>query len=198
MRNVVDSLPDLDLHRIAMALDRLYELIRAVSGRITRLHEGQPSGRRAAQMDQERLRERERQVDRIYAEWRGGAHRNAWLTVLKQLESAEDPVAELGWLYQRIAPWPDARLAGRLAQELLPHLLAARRVSDALRLTAERLKIDAGFRPLTGADAIRLAQLARDGGDRPLARTLLEDFGSHYPNDAGQALAQDLAQQLAR
>ena len=197
-RNVVDSAPDPGLQRIIMALDRLYELIRAVSGRVTRLHEGQPSGRRAAHADQVDLCERKRQVDRIYAEWRGGAHRNAWLTVLKQLESSEDPVAELRWLYDRIAPWPDPRLANRLAQELLPHLLAARRLSEALRLTAERIKIDGNFRPLAGADAIRLAQLARDGGERPLARSLLQDFDEHYPGDAGQALAQDLAQQLSR
>ncbi|MEQ1582065.1 MAG: hypothetical protein ABL964_15845 [Steroidobacteraceae bacterium] len=181
-----------------MSLDRLYELIRTVSGRVKRMHEGVPSGRSAARADGERLRQRERQVDRIYAEWRGGAHENAWLTVLKQLESAQDPVAELHWLFDRIVQWPDPRLANRLAQELLPYLLAARRLSEALKLTAERLKIDVDFRPLSGADAIRLAQLARDAGERPLARSLLNGFDQHYPNDAGWALAQDLAQQLAR
>jgi hypothetical protein len=195
---LLDSPPDPDLQRVTMSLDRLYELIRTVSGRVTRLHEGQPSGRRAARADQERLQDRERQVDRIYAEWRGGAHKNAWLTVLKQLEGAKDPVAELRWLYDRILQWPDPRLANRLAQELLPHLLAARRLSEALRLTAERLKIDVNFRPLSGADAIRLAELARDGGERPLARSLLEGFDQHYPNDTGQALAQDLVRQLMR
>lgn len=43
-------------------------------------------------------------MDRIYAEWRGGAHKNAWLTVLRQLEEAADPVAELRWLYDRAMP----------------------------------------------------------------------------------------------
>jgi hypothetical protein len=181
-----------------MTLDRLYELIRAVSGRVTRLHEGTPSGRKAAHAEDDSQRERERQVDRIYAEWRGGAHRNAWLTVLKQLESVEDPVAELRWLYERIAQWPDPRLANRLAQELLPRLLGDRRYSEALRLAAERIQCDSTFRPLSGAEAIRLAELARDGGERPLARSLLEGFDRHFPNDAGHALAQDLAQQLAR
>lgn len=181
-----------------MNFDRLYELIRGVSARVTRLHEGAPSSRRAARAEEERQRERERQVDRIYAEWRGGAHRNAWLTVLKQLESVEDPVAELRWLYERIARWPDPRLANRLAQELLPHLLGERLLSEALKLTAERVKCDSTFRPLTGADTIRLAQLARDGGERPLARSLLEGFDRHFPNDACQSLAQELAQQLSR
>jgi hypothetical protein len=181
-----------------MTLDRLFELIRTVSARVTRLHEGDPAGRHAGRAEEDRLRRRDRQVDRIYAEWRGGARKNAWLTVLRQLEDAEDPVAELRWLYDRVMPWPDPRLAHRLAQELLPHLLAARRLGEVLRLTAERLKVDAKFRPLAGADAIRLAQLARDAGDRPTARALLEDYDNHYPDDAGQALARELAQRLAR
>lgn len=181
-----------------MTLDRLYELIRTVSGRVTRLHEGDPSGRRAARAEDARLRERDRQVDRIYAEWRGGAHRNAWFTVLKQVEAAEDPVAELGFLYDRIALWPEPGLANRLAQELLPHLLRERRLGEALKLTAERLQADANFRPRAGADALRLAQLARDGGERPTARLLLEGFDRHYPDDPGLALARELQQQLQR
>lgn len=181
-----------------MALDRLYELIRTVSGRVTRLHEGDPSGRRAARAEDARLRERDRQIDRIYAEWRGGARRNAWLTVLKQLEDAEDPVAELRFLYDRIALWPEPGLANRLAQELLPHLLRERRFGEALRLTATRLQADVGFRPRTGADALQLAQLARDGGERPTARLLVGDFERHYPDDAGLALAKTLQQELQR
>ena len=181
-----------------MTLDRLYELIRTVSGRVTRLHEGDPSGRRAARAEDARLRERDRQVDRIYAEWRGGAHRNAWFTVLKQVEAAEDPVAELRFLYDRIALWPEPGLANRLAQELLPHLLRERRLGEALKLTATRLQVDEDFRPRTGADALRLAQLARDGGERPTARLLLEGFDRHYPDDPGLALAKELQQQLQR
>lgn len=181
-----------------MTFDRLYELIRAVSGRVTRWDEGAPSGRRAVRAEEDRLRERDRQVDRIYAEWRGGAHGNAWRTVLRQLEAADDPVAELHWLYGRIATWPDPRLANRLAQHLLPQLLAARRFSEVLNLTAARLQADATFRPLTGAEAIRIAELARDGGERPTARALLSDFERHYPGDAGQPIAAALAQQLAR
>jgi hypothetical protein len=187
-----------DLQRITMTLDRLYELIRTVSGRVTRLHEGDRSGRRAAREEDARLRERDRQVDRIYAEWRGGAHKTAWLTVLEQVEAAEDPVAELRFLYDRIALWPEPGLANRLAEELLAHLLRERRFGEALKLTAARLQADATFRPRAGAETLHLAQLARDGGERPTARLLLEDFDRHYPDDPGSALARELQQQLQR
>lgn len=43
-------------------------------------------------------RTRDRDIDRIYAEWRGGAHANAWNTVLGLVGKSSDPIAELRWL----------------------------------------------------------------------------------------------------
>lgn len=53
-------------------------------------------------------------------------------------------------------------------------------------------------RPIAGADSLRLAQLARDAGDRRVARELLRDFQRFYPNDPGEKAAGVLMQQLEK
>jgi hypothetical protein len=141
-------------------------------------------------------RARDKEIDRIYAEWRGGAHANAWNTVLGLVGKSSDPVAELRWLYQRAAQWPDGRLAERLARELLPRLLAQRSTGEALDLVRERLKKDGRFRPAGSADLLTLVQLARSAGDRATARLLLQDFSKLYPADPAQAMVDRLNTQL--
>jgi hypothetical protein len=141
-------------------------------------------------------RTRDREIDRIYAEWRGGAHANAWKTVLGLVNDSSDPIAELRWLYQRAAQWPDGRLADRLARELLPRLLAKRSTGEALDLARERLRKDARFRPASSADLLTLVELARTAGDRPTARLLLQDFSRLYPGDPAQAMVDRLNTQL--
>ena len=137
-------------------------------------------------------------MQRVFAEWRGGALSNAWHTIEGQLQHSADRADDLRWMFDRAAQWSDPRLAIRLAQELIPLLLAARRRGDALDIARTLLKRDAAFRPLQGVEAIRLAELARDAGDRPAARALLHDFASRYPGDPAQAAASNLAQQLER
>lgn len=149
-----------------------------------------------AAAQQERMRTQ--QVDRIYAEWRGGARETAWQTISTHLAQSADPVSELRWLYERIARWPDPRLANRLAQELLPKLLATRHTGEALDIARARLKTDADFRLPASDDLLNLARLARDAGDRPTARTLLQDFHRLYPNDPKQTAADSLKQQIDR
>ena len=141
-------------------------------------------------------RTRNKEIDRIYAEWRGGAHANAWNTVLGIVGKSSDPMAELRWIYQRAAQWPDGRLADRLAREMLPRLLAARGTGEALNLVRERLKQDAQFRPASSADLLTLIQLARAAGDRATARLLLRDFSKLYPGDPAQAMVDRLNTQL--
>jgi hypothetical protein len=141
-------------------------------------------------------RVRDREMDRIYAEWRGGAHANAWQTVMSLVDKSGDQIAELRWLYQRAAQWPDGRLADRLARELLPRLLAKRIAGEALDLVRERLKKNARFRPAGSADLLTLVQLSRTAGDRATARLLLQDFSTLYPGDPAQALVDRLNTQL--
>jgi hypothetical protein len=141
-------------------------------------------------------RARDKEIDRIYAEWRGGAHANAWNTVLGLVGKSSDPMGELRWLYQRAAQWPDGRLADRLAREMVPRLLAQRSTGEALDLVRERLKKDARFRPAGSADLLTLVQLARAAGDRATARVLLQDFSTLYPGDPAQAMVDRLNTQL--
>jgi hypothetical protein len=143
-------------------------------------------------------RARERNFDRIYAEWRGGSHGNAWQSALAAAAQTSDPLTELLWLYERARLWPDQRLANRLAQEILPSLLTQKRTGEALDMLRQRLSASSEFRPVASADLIRLVHIARDAGDRPTARALLRDFQRLYPDDPAGAAATLLMQQLER
>jgi hypothetical protein len=152
----------------------------------------------AAREQRERDRDTDLLVDRIFAQWRGGAHGNAWKTVDAHLQRSPDRTAELRMLFERIARWPDVRLGHLLANELLPNLLAANRPGEALNIVRDRLQVDSEFRPLRGEDAIRIAELARDGGDRSTARQLLKDFSERYPAHPGGEIVARMQSELAR
>lgn len=143
-------------------------------------------------------RARQKNIDRIYAEWRGGSYKNAWQSVMSYLAESDEPLVELRWLYDHAKAWPDQRFANRLAQEILPRLLMQRENGQALDMVRERLRFSPEFRPLAGADLVRLVQLARDAGDRRAARDLLSDFQRFYPNDPAAPTATLLMQQLER
>ncbi len=147
----------------------------------------------------EEERRRTRFVDRLYAEWRGGAYANAWQSVMEEVaRDGCSSLAALEWLYERIARWPDPRLANRLAREILPRLLAARRNGEAVDMVRARLRSDPQFRLSSSGDLLQVVGLARDAGDRPTARALLRDFDRFYPDDAARTAATALIQQLER
>jgi hypothetical protein len=148
--------------------------------------------------DRQRQRHIDQLVGRIFAEWRGGAYGNAWRTIEAHLQQSARPSDELSALFQRAEQWPDRRLAYRLAQELLPHLLKARRTGDALNIVRSQLQADANFRPLASGDAIKLIELARDAGDRRTSRMLLAGFADRYPDEVAQRIAEQLSRQLER
>jgi hypothetical protein len=141
-------------------------------------------------------RARDKEMERIYAEWRGGAHANAWKTVLALVSQGKDELVELRWLYQRASQWPDGRLAERLARELLPRLLAKRSTGEALDVVRERLRKNRQFRPTGSADLLALVHLSRAAGDRATARLLLQDFSKLYPDDPAQPMVDRLNTQL--
>ncbi len=144
----------------------------------------------------DRDRERDRFIDQVFAEYRSGSSRNAWDTIHARAERGPDRVAEYAWIHERVASWSGPRLANRVAQELLPLLLSAGRNGEALRLVENRLQHDPQFHPLSGDDSIRIARLARDGGNRPLARTMVRDFDLRYPDHPSRDTAAMLAEQL--
>jgi hypothetical protein len=143
-------------------------------------------------------KQRERKIDSIYGEWRSGAQKNAWQTLMRTVEESEDPLDELRWMHERISRWAEPRLAGRVAQELVPRLISISRYSEAITVTRQRLAADPQYRPVSSTETLRMARIARDGGDRPTARALLRDFRVIFPNDPLQPVAEELAQQLER
>jgi hypothetical protein len=154
--------------------------------------------REAEKADRERQREIGHLIDRVFAEWRGGAYGNAWRTIERHLSASARPSDDLRDLFQRVAQWPDESLAGRLAQELIAHLLASRRTGDALNIARMQLQRDAGFKPLDSGDTIRLIELARAAGDRRTARALLSGFAERYEDDMARRIAGRLERQLER
>jgi hypothetical protein len=154
--------------------------------------------RAAEKARRERQREIDQLIDRIFAEWRGGAYGNAWRTIEAHLQNSPRPSEDLRELFARAQQWPDGRLAYRLAQELLPQLLIARRTGDALNIVRSQLRADARFKPIAGADTIKLIELARDAGDRRTARMLLDGFDEKYDDPLARQIATHLAQQLER
>jgi hypothetical protein len=125
--------------------------------------------------DAELARERDRTMDRLHAQLRGGYFARASESVLKLIADAPQPVEECRWLYARAAKLSDQRLAEYLAQLLLPLLLDRRATGEALQITRQRLQASANFRPSTRAQSLRLAELARAAGDAATARKLLAD-----------------------
>jgi hypothetical protein len=142
--------------------------------------------------------ERDRLIDRIYAEWRGGAHINACRSITELLRESASPGDELEWMYAKTAAWPDPRLPNQIAQAWLPHLLDAKRNGRVLEVLKERLAADPTFRPATSSELLRCARLARDGGERKTARGLLQGFAERFPNDSLRPVAEELSSQLER
>jgi len=154
--------------------------------------------RRQGREEKDLDRERDRFMDLVFAEYRAGGRGNPWTTIEERATRSPTPLTEYAWIYERVATWPNPKLADRVAQQLLPLLLAANRNGDALRVVKARIEANSEFRPVTGEQLVRLAELARDAGDRPLARALLINFDQHFPDDPARAGARRLTEQVTR
>lgn len=152
--------------------------------------------RRRQREDSALDRSRDRFIDQVFAEYRSGSSRNAMESIRRHASASAAPVMEYEWIYARVATWPNPRLGNAVAQELLPLLLAARRNGVALAVASDRLQADPAFRPATGEQTVQLAELARTGGDRALARKLLAQFDERFPGDVAAPRARRLAGQL--
>ncbi len=150
----------------------------------------------AAKAEAELERERDKLVDPIFAQVRGGALANAGVSVRKLIDNSPQPLNEFRWLYARAERWPDTRLAEYLVQLCLPRLLDARATGEALDFVRARLRVNSDFRPESSAQLLRVVTLARDAGDRVTPRLLLKDFETRFPNDAAATIAAKLRTEL--
>lgn len=151
-----------------------------------------------ARQERETGQRHEQLIDELYGHWRGGARTEALQAAQKWLGSRAHAFDEFDWLCERLLAWPDRRLAHRLAQDYIARLLEAKLAAQALRVARRHLDADADFRPTRAAELIRLVNVARDGGDRVLARRLLADFEHHFANDPAIDVAQNLQKELTR
>lgn len=140
----------------------------------------------------------ERIIDELYGHWRGGARTEALQAAEKWLDSRGRDPDEYEWLCSRLLKWPDRRLAHRLAQDYIARLLDNRRAGDALGVARRHLDADADFRPARASELIRLVTVARDAGDRAVARRLIADFETHFPNDSAAPVARQMQGELSR
>ena len=155
--------------------------------------------RQEERQERERARDFDRETDEIHVHYRSGYDDAAESTLQSLLEKHGHSIEAYLEFYRRVARWENPRLANTLARELLPALVETRHPGDALRILRERLKASPEFRPQTAEDTLRLARLARSGGDAPTARMLLVDFRHYFPRDtAAIQHASQLAQELER
>jgi hypothetical protein len=149
--------------------------------------------RRQAETD----RERGRFMDRVQAQARSGNLAGAWATIERELTERHHALETYDWLLDALSDRDDPRLARRLAQEYLARVLG--RDNARATLIAQRgLKIDASFRPRSGTQCLRVAELLRLAGDRQSAQSLLRDFATHFPGDPAIADAETALATLTR
>jgi len=153
--------------------------------------------RRAARVDYEIERKRSLFLDRVHFEARAGNLPGAWDSIERELAEHKHDFDYYDWLLERLVEREDQRLAARLAQDYIGRALE--RDNARVTMVAQRLlRIDASFRPRSGAQCLRVAELLRLSGDRQSARTLLSDFATQFPQDPAIPLAQSLLATLDR
>jgi hypothetical protein len=153
--------------------------------------------RRAARERWELERERGRFMDTVYGEARGGNLAGAWHTIERELALQNYAFEFYDWLLERLGGLDNRRLATRLAQDYITRALA-RDNARVTRLLQRCLAADPQFRPRSGAETLRVAELSRLAGDRTSAQALLRDFEQHFPGDRGSVQAAAMAEQLRR
>jgi hypothetical protein len=152
---------------------------------------------RAARLQNEIDRERNRFLDKVHAQARGGNLAGAWHTLEGELAVQKYSFEYYDWLLDRLEDRDDQRLAGRLAQDYIARALGRDNARAAL-IAQRGLRADPTFRPRSGAQCLRVAQLLRLSGDRQSAQALLRDFAEHFPGDAAVADAATLYDSLKR
>jgi hypothetical protein len=119
--------------------------------------------------------ERDRFVDGVFAQARGGNLRGAWETIEQRLDAEQQQKDAYEWLNARLASHEDQRLANRLAQIWIHRLLGSDN-GRVIELVRERLANDANFHPRTHAETLRVGELLRLAGQRGGAETLRASY----------------------
>ena len=154
--------------------------------------------RRQSRDDKDRDRERDRFIDQVFAEYRAGGRGNPWATIEERATRSPNPLAEYVWIYERVATWPNPKLAERAAQHLLP-LLA--RGQPQRRSAPDHQVAPRGEHRVPTLDQRTTdpARRTRPRRRRPTAGArLLSDFEQHFPDDLARTSVQRLTEALTR
>lgn len=135
-------------------------------------------------------------LDDAYGLARVNRHLDAWIMISDWLKSRNHRSEDFEWAAERMVTWEDHRYWVRMNQEHLDHLLAANATSRALSAAERALRRDKSFRPLSASATLRLAQIAATGGAPGIARIVLSDFESRFPDGACAEPARMLAKRL--
>jgi hypothetical protein len=152
---------------------------------------------RAARRQYELDRARRRFLDHVHAQARGGNLVGAWDSIERELAAQNHDFEYYDWLFDRLSEREDARLARRLAQDYLARALS-RDNARATQIAQRALRADPTFRPQSGAQCLRLAELLRLSGDRRSAAHMLSDFAAQFPGDPAIADARSMLTGLHR
>jgi hypothetical protein len=153
--------------------------------------------RREAHRQAQIHRERGKFLDRVHAQARSGNLAGAWATIEGELAEHHHRFETYDWLLDALSDREDARLARRLAQDYVARALG-RDNARATQIAQRGLRIDPAFRPRSGAQCLRVADLLRLTGDRQGAQSLLRDFATHFPGDPAITDAESLLATLTR
>jgi hypothetical protein len=147
--------------------------------------------------DKESQRANDKVVLEAYGLMRADAHIKCWQMLSDWLNSRANTPQDYRWLCERTSSWDDPRYITRLTEDYVARLLTLKRTGEALDTVANRLNVDAAFRPKTAADTLSIAQLAARGGGAPkVARILLSDFATRFVGDPRVSVADALRAHL--
>jgi hypothetical protein len=138
-------------------------------------------------------------VTEAYGQMRAGSHTKAWALLQDWLASRGHAISDYHWLCEHVAHWHDSRYSNRLTEDYVDKLLQLKDRGRALDVVRQRMDEDPSFRPKTAAATLSIAQLAAQGGGLPrIARMLVADFDTRFPDDPGVGAARALAERLGR
>lgn len=144
--------------------------------------------------ERERRKRLSQFLDEVYREVRGDERQRAYQMLRDYLAKSKPGLQ--GWqeIFESVCGWHDPPLIRLVGQDYLLHMLQAGETSRAVDVVGQCLSIYPDFRPRDGADALRLARLARLAGRHAVARALLRDFDHNYPGHPGSEMARNLVE----
>lgn len=138
--------------------------------------------RRSARDADERAHERQRMLDAVYASLQAGnptegpQRLRAWLA-----GAGTQLVPDADAVIRQAASWAKDRAVAEALRTVASHCVSVRQPALALSAADAALRRVPAFSPANAADAVTMAEYARQTGRRGLARQLLDNYSAAHP-----------------